>query len=307
MNRALLLVFAIFLLLFSHQVFAAGIGISPVTFEISGNPGEVIENNIKVFNPTDATVGVKMEVEDIAPTGEEGFVMVEPPETETYSLARWITAEPQEFDLAPGGEQFVKFTLIIPENAEPGGHYGTVLAGTKAIVGNGATGALLTQRVGALVLLTVPGLAKEELVVKEFKATSTYSEYGPIIFVAKFENLGSVHVKPTGYVTVTNWLGKKIGDVPIAPRNILPGGLRIFEMVLNKKWLWAGKYTATLSGSYGSQSLSFPSAVITFWAFPWKAGLGILLLVIFLILTRKRWLTAFKVIVGGEKAIKNRN
>ena len=106
------------------------IGISPLTSEITANPGDTIENYLKVYNPSpDTSVQIEMVAEDIAPTGEVGHVVVEPAETETYSLARWIETEPKEFSLAPREEKFVKFTINIPENAEPGGHYGTVKIG----------------------------------------------------------------------------------------------------------------------------------------------------------------------------------
>jgi len=182
-----------------------GLGISPLTFELSGNPGEVIENFIKVYNPTDNVIGIRMQIEDIAPAGEEGFITVEPAETETYSLASWIKTEPTELDLQPKEEKYVKFTLTIPENAEPGGHYGTVLVGAKSISGPGATGALIIPRIGSLILLTVPGEMSENLIVKDFSLPRRYFPQGPIPFSIKFENTGTVHVKPTGYVTITNW------------------------------------------------------------------------------------------------------
>jgi len=279
------------------------LGIAPLTFEITANPGDIVENYLKVYNPSpDTSVQIEMVIEDIAPTGEAGHVIVEPAETETYSLARWIETEPKEFSLAPREEKFVKFTINIPENAEPGGHYGTVIAGAKLVAGPRATGAAILPRVGSLVLLTVPGVMREELIVKEFIAPN-YSEFGPIPFTIRFENKGTVHVKPTGYVTITNWLGKKVGDAEISPRNVLPGAVRKFETSLDKKWLFAGKYSATLTGSYGLSNIPLTPTVITFWAFPWKVGVGILIVLILIILSRKRWLAAFRVLIRGEGRI----
>lgn len=277
------------------------LGVSPLVFEITANPGEVVENFFKVYNPSpDTQVQVKMTLEDIAPTGEVGHVIIEPAETETYSLAKWIKSEPEEFSLGPKEEKFVKFILTIPENAEPGGHYGTIIAGAKGVAGPGAAGATIAPRVGVLVLLIVPGAMKEELVVKDFSVPN-YSEYGPVPFTIRFENKGTVHVKPTGFVTVTNWLGQKVADANFSSHNVLPNATRKFEATLNKKWLWAGKYTATLTGSYGMSNIPLTPTVITFWAFPWKAGLGILVAVILLILIRKRLWLAFKILIRGEK------
>ena len=277
------------------------IGISPLTFEISANPGDKVENYLKVYNPSpDTNVQIGMIIEDIAPTGEWGHVIVEAAETETYSLAKWISTEPKEFNLAPKEEKFVKFTLNIPENAEPGGHYGTVIAGAKVVAGPGATGVVIAPRIGSLVLLTVTGVLEEELVVKDFSVNRRYFDQGPIPFSISFENKGTVHVKPVALVTITDLRGKKVADLQLAQRNVLPNAARKFDTSWDQKWLFGGKYIATLSGNYGIGNVPLSSQVITFWAFPWKVGLGILILIILLILSRRRWLAAFRVLIKGE-------
>ena len=296
----------IFGLFLNNQVNAQtgqGVGISPLTFELTANPGDIIVNQLKVYNPNESTIGIKMEVEDFTVTGEIGHVKIEPAETETYSIARWVTMEPEKFVLGPREQRFIAFTIKIPENAEPGGHYGSILAGTTAVIGEEFTGTTIAGRVGALVLLSVSGEVEEHLTVEEFH-DSGYSEYGPIDFTMRFENTGTIHVKPKGYITIVNWLGRKVADLEIPQRNVLPDSIRKIETSWNQKWLWGGKYTATLSGSYGISNIPFSPVVITFWAFPWKAGIGILLFIIFFILTRRRWTTAFKILVRGEKAIR---
>jgi len=286
----------------SQAVFAAGasLGISPVTFELTGRPGEAIENYLKVFNPSADTIGVRMQIEDIAPTGEEGFVTVEPPDTETYSLARWIRTDPEEFELKPGEERQVKFTLTIPNNAEPGGHYGTVLAATRAIMGSGSTGAAVVQRIGALVLLIVPGEMEESLIVKDFSAPN-FSEYGPIKFSIKFENTGTVHLKPKGLITISNLLGRKSAEIPFPEKNVLPKGIRKIDVSWDKKLLWPGRYTASITGNYGLGNAQISPMIITFWVFPWKICLAAFLVLILLFLIRKRFVAAFKILIRGEK------
>lgn len=289
---------------FGSIIFAeegVSIGISPVSFELTGKAGEVIENYIKVGNySSQEMLGVRMVTEDIAPSDEGGGVVVEPADTESYSLASWVSFDPVEFTLNPGEEKFVKFTIAIPGNAEPGGHYGSVLAGTKAVAGPGSTGAALVQRVGALVLLTVPGQMREMLLTKNFTAPG-YSEYGPINFSIRFENQGSTHVRPTGLITITDFFGRKVIDLQFPQRNILPDSIRQYGATWNKKWLWGGKYTATLSGNYGVSNTPFSPSVITFWVFPWKIGAVALVWIMFFFLTRKRWAAAFRILVKGDK------
>lgn len=277
-----------------------GLTVSPLTFELTANPGDVIINQLKVYNPTDSVVGIKMEVEDFTVTGEMGFVTIEPAETETYSIARWVKTDPGEFALEPREQKYVTFTISIPENAEPGGHYGAIIAGTTGVVGEEFVGAAVAGRVGVLVLLTVSGEVTEDLIVKGFSCPN-YSEYGPVNFTIRFENKGTIHVRPRGFVTITNWLGKKVADVEFPQNNVIPGAIRKIETEWPQKWLWAGKYTATLNGSYGTANIPLTPTVITLWAFPWKAGVGILLIVIFLILSRRRWLAAFRILIKGEK------
>jgi len=293
-------------MLLGQGVLAQGIniGISPITFEFNSNPGDILINQLKVYNASaDSSVGIQIEIEDIAPRGEIGHVVVEPAETETYSLASWVKVEPEEFTLKPRAQRFVTFTISVPENAEPGGHYGTILASTRSVAGPGMTGTTIAQRIGALVLLSVAGETKEELLVKDFSAPR-YSEYGPIPFTIRFENQGTIHVKPRGFVTITDWFGNKVADVEFPQRNVLPNAVRRIETSWNKKWLWGGKYTATLNGSHGISNTPFSTAVITFWAFPWKAGVVIWAAIVLIILSKRRWIAAFKILLRGEKALK---
>ena len=296
-------IFIIGSLTFADQALAQGtaIGISPVTFELTGNPGDVIVNQIKVYNPSEETkVGIKMEAEDIRTEGEGGQVVAEPKELETFSLRRWITIEPKEFVLGPKQQEFVTFTIAIPKNAEPGGHYGAVLASTKSVAGPGFTGAAISQRVGTVILLSVAGEVEEDLEVVGFSAPQ-YSEYGPITFEIKFKNQGTIHVKPKGGITISDWLGRKLAEVSFPEKNVLPGAIRKIQTSWNTKWLLLGRYTATLHGSYGISNTPFKSQVITFWGFSWKIGIGILAIVIFFFLTRRRWIAALKILIKGEE------
>lgn len=295
----LTMVLGLVVLAVPKDAFARSVAISPLVFEMTAKKGEVLENNVKVFNPSeDTTVQVKMQVEDIKPTGNKGHVTVEPANTLSYSLAQWVTMEPRELTLEPKEEKYVKFTIKVPEVADPGGHYGTILATTKQARGPKESGVTIKARTGALALVTVPGEMEKEMKVADFSAPA-YSEKGPIPFEMTFKNSGTVHLKPKAKVTVTNWLGQKVGEAKIEPENVLPTGRRKFQTKLSKKWLWAGLYNATLTGSYG-ENINFGPHRINFWAFPWKVGVGILVILFLLFLVRKRLKMAVKILFRGE-------
>jgi hypothetical protein len=284
---------------------SAGIAISPLTFELTANPGDTVkENNIKIYNPTNNIISIKMEVEDFRAEGETGQVVVEPEAETTYSLKRWVKINPIEFTLEPKAEKFVAFTIEVPENAEPGGKYGSILASTTGMVGQEMTGTAVAQKVGALLLLTVSGETKENLAIKEFTTPSSFFEYGPVPFTIRFENTGTVHEKPRGFVTITNWRDKKVADIQFQQQNVIPGAIRKIEASWQKKWLF-GKYTAMVVGSYGIDNLPISSEVLTFWVFPWKIVLAVFLVLLLIFLffykTRKRWQLAFRILIKGEQ------
>ena len=240
-----------------------------------------------------------MDVEDFTTAGEEGDVIVEVSEDETFSMRKWITTTPAQFTLGPGETQIVQFTIRVPQNAEPGGHYGTILATVKGTVG--VTGSAIAPKVGSLILLSVSGPIREELFIREFYI-QPFSAVGPVLIAIRLENTGSVHVKPLGFIAIHDFFGNKVDQIELAPKRILPGNVRRIDAQWEKRFP-IGKFTATLVGSFGISNTPF-SATTTFWVFPWKIALeifaGLIVILIVLVKTRKRFAMAFRIIVRGE-------
>ncbi len=287
-----------------HAQEKIGLAISPLTFELTANPGDTLTNKLKIYNPTDNAVVVTMEVEDFRAIGEAGQVVVSKEEENTYSLRKWIITQPKEFTIESKKEKFVDFVIEVPINAEPGGKYGSILASMSVFSSNGkdSTGAKVAPKVGALVLLSIAGEVKEDIIIKDF-TTPSFLEYGPIPFTIKFENKGSVHSKPKGFVTITDWRGNKVKDLEFPQNNVMPGSVRKIETSWNTKWLF-GKFTATIVGIYGASNVSLDPYTITFWVLPWRLMLGtsVVLLIVLTILfrSRKRLRMAAKILFKGE-------
>ena len=298
---------AVFFVFFSFKLaLAARIALTPLVFELTSQKGGTVEDEVRVMNPSyDETITVVMESEDIFPEGEEGRVRLEVPPAERipFSLSSWISFEPKTFTLAPREEKAIKFRIKVPENAEPGGHYAAIIARLQTIGVPGATGVGIVPRVASLVLLTVPGEIEEKLNVVSFVTEKKYYEKGPVKFIVRLENGGTVHLKPTAKITITDVFGQKAGEVSLETRTILPDSTRKLEVTWQKKWLWGGKYIATLSGFYGTDNKPLETKKIVFWAFPWKVSIILLILIVFFALTRRRWSKAIKILIKGESAI----
>lgn len=276
------------------------LAVSPPTFELSANPGDTLENTIRVENLTDKPLEISVDRRNFTALGEEGAVGLTEEET-SFSLASWITVSPEKITIPAKRQNTFTFTTKIPVNAEPGGHFGSIIfktGGKKP----GETGAALSQELGALVLLRVAGNIKEEASLESFSAKKAFWSSGPVGFEARVKNEGNVHLKPTGKVVITNFLGNEAAKIEVEPRNILPGAIRKIPATWDQKFL-LGKYTATVSLVYGSQGEILTDST-TFFGFPTKIGVGILagliILIVVLYPARKRIRMALKVLFSGK-------
>jgi hypothetical protein len=175
-----------------------------------------------------------------------------------------------------------------------------------ASISGGSTngsGSIVGSKRGALVLLRVSGNIREDLEVDTF-STEGFQEKGPINFTLKFQNNGNVHVRPAGFITITDTFGKQVVQIEIEQKNIIPGSVRDITTEWNNKKLF-GRYTATLVANYGNESKQVVTAVSSFTVFPWKIGLGllaVLFIFIWIIITYKQRIKlAAKVLFGKHK------
>lgn len=287
---------------------AKAVSLSPLTFELAANPGDSITNILKVTNTDPSPVNIVIDIEDFAAIGEEGQVTLQPGEDNlTYSLAKWVTANPSAFTIPANDARTVEFTVNVPFDAEPGGHYSSVLATVSAgpVQGGGVS---IAQKVGSLLLLSVAGDVREQLHIKEFYV-EPFSEYGPVDIVSRFENDGTVHLKPRGFVLIKNIFGREIEQLDLPQKNVLPRSIRKIEIPWGDKFMF-GRYEATLTAIYGSTNQPL-SSVTTFWVIPWKVAgavlIGLIILLSFFIRGRKRIRLALSVLFRGTDKHPNIN
>ncbi|KKR35916.1 MAG: hypothetical protein UT66_C0007G0006 [candidate division CPR2 bacterium GW2011_GWC1_39_9] len=290
--------------IFVNQTKAAdetNISISPLTFDLSANPGDTVTNELLVRNSSSDPVVISVEAQDFVATGEEGEVNLTDSKT-TYSLASWVELDSDKFTLAGGQKKSVKFVIRVPFNAEPGGHYASVYTHLSPTTGDATSGSGVGQKIGSLVLLRVGGTANEEAKIATFKTTKESYAKGPVDFDVRIENTGSVHVKPKGIIAVTDMWGKKVADVTVDQKNVLPGAIRH----MTAKWENTprfGKYTASLLTYYGNENKQLTAAA-TFWIIPWMtiliwAVISVAAIVIIWLL-RGRLKSAFKAFLKSK-------
>lgn len=285
--------------------------LSPTLLDFDLTFGKQTLEKIEVFNPSlSAPQNVSMSVLDLTVEDETGAYHFEIDSHTRYSLSKWVSVEPKKFVLQPQENQKVVVTIEVPEKSEAGGHYGMLLAMADVPEPKAGEGVALgtSGGVGMFLLGKLPGEVSYEGTLLEFMPitdtiklpfiggpiTIPFVDLGPVNFVVRFKNAGTVHYAPYGYVDVYDWFGGKVDQVTVKPQRVFPE--KIFR--LKTEWpriLLIGKYRAVATLFYGQAGAEKQaSAEISFWAVP-VLEIIILLVVVLLIFAvarlKKRFFT----------------
>lgn len=271
--------------------------VHPSNLEINLTPGQPITGTIFLKNTTDKTITIQPHLKNFTAQGEEGGVDLTTDNT-PFSLASWMKITPEKVDVPAGKEMAFAYTINPPTNAEPGGHFGSVVFATLPLAATtGGAGSAVSQEIAALILAKVPGDAREEAVVESLTSDKSFYEFGPVTFTMRVKNSGGVHIQPFGAVEVSDMFGNKV-DAPLTPTNILPNAVRKVVATFPHNLL-IGKYTAKIIASYGTKNKPLEGSVV-FYAFPLRYGALLLVALLLLFVLRKRIGRAIKMMVTGK-------
>jgi len=181
----------------------------------------------------------------------------------------------------------IPFTINVPEDAAPGGHFAAVLIGTKSPKNaSGKPNVETSQVVSSLMFLRVAGDIIESGSIREFVAEQSIYESPEVTFEMRFENKGNVHLQPQGDIKILNMWGQERGIIPVNRQslfgNVLPESVRKYRFTWSGEWSLAdiGRYTAIATLAYGEDERQFVTEETSFWVVPWKVlgTVGIILL-----------------------------
>jgi len=262
---------------------AQGVQISPALVELNASKGKTYTINLRVMNVTGDSLTYNTSVADFSSSGETGTPQIVENSNlpDTASIKTWVSVE-TGFTLEAHKEKNVDVTVTIPSNAEAGGHYGVVrFSGSTPNVDTNGVG--LTASAGVLFLIRVDGTIVEKADLASFFTAnskgdqSSFFENSPINFAVRVENVGNVHVKPTGNIEVRDMFGNVVTTQPVNSElsNVLPKSIRRFDVKMDKSWMF-GLYTANLTLGYGTTGQAI-TATTTFWVIPYKLILAVLI------------------------------
>ena len=269
----------------------------PARQELTVDPGEETAVIIKFFNRGEVPVSGILKAADFIVEDKEGTPkLLEPPLvvdttqiSSRFAASSWFELPYSKMSIASQDKVLIQTKVKVPVDARPGGRYVALYFQTGGSVDE-ATGSPrevaspTTTKIAGLVYLRVNGPITEGAVLSRFMAPE-FSEYGPVKIESEILNRGDYHIRPKGIITVTDLLGRLVGQSVLEEQNIFPDASRTYESKLGKKWM-LGRFKANLSSVYG-ENKSYIMKTIYFWVFPWKETTVIVLTFVILIILLK--------------------
>ncbi|MEK7652219.1 MAG: hypothetical protein AAB351_03425 [Patescibacteria group bacterium] len=284
MRNLIYIILIVVLVGIASPVFA--LTVSPARVEMTGDPGTTLQGEIGLLNEQEGTRVFFTSFENFEPNGDSGaphFIGAKD------DLAIWIKTE-SKVVLESGKRKNVPFSITIPKNAEPGGHFAAIFFGSQEPGAHGSGQISVGGKIGVLVLLRVSGEVSEgggllEFVTKEKKR---FFSTLPITFFYRFNNTGGNRVVPSGEIKIKN-TARMTSATLLANKNegsALPGSARKFEVVWTSpevssedgfwsavKTQWSefhfGWYTAQLNIAYGVANQTANDSY-NFFVIPWE-------------------------------------
>jgi hypothetical protein len=256
--------------------------VGPTKLEHTVDPGASVSGQLFLKNDEESSVVFYPAFETFTEdNGEKHFISDDSP------ILSWINV-PASVPLEAGQETKVPYTINVPKDAPPGGHFAVIWWGTTPPVSASSTEQVSVRvRAGILVYINVNGKIIEQTTITQFDTDGSqrWFEGAPVNTVLALANQGNVYVKPTGQVTMASIWGRSVAALPLNQKGlqILPESKRTFgELSFSElNWWLIGPYKVAANVHYGSNNVV--DSAFWIWIIPWKALLilAAILLIVF--------------------------
>lgn len=264
--------------------------ITPPLVKVGMNPGESWSSTLKLVNNGDRPLTIFTSKMDFTSGPDGGVKLLDPQRDrlelegiERFRLSEWLELPSDPIVIAPQGSQEIVYTIKVPADAEPGGHYAAILAGTKPTAEGSGSLVKISSLLASLVMLNVAGETDERGAIAEFSTGRLVFDRPPVDFTVRFANQGNIHLQPQGEIFIRDMYGREKGRLPINHAtefgNVLPGSTRKWTFVWQRDLaLWEmGRYKASLILGFGTDERRNIFEERYFWVVNYKLAGGFLL------------------------------
>lgn len=321
--RVLALLVAVTTLLTTATVNAAsnGLGVSPRK-DYAVQPGKTVSDTLYISNLSlTQDLQVEMRMIDFGAqdeTGAPALQLGDNAQQTPWSLKPFIKM-PSNVRVGAGKSTNVPISITIPASQGAGSYYSAVEY--TAINPETKQKVNISASTASLIFVTVPGEAKEQLIMKQFGAWQTtgadkisgefkgaFFGASPKEFAYRLQNAGNVAEQPSGSLVIKNMFGRTVKEVEDAnPKKQLvligqtrrvqacikpsvlnsqdPNGQNAKQTVCDDPGLLPGRYTAQIALFYGLNGASTQEvqATASFWYLPWWSIVGLIVLILIIV------------------------
>ena len=268
-----------------HAQTTAHITVAPALVEEVINPGDQYSSSLQVTNPDPGAKQYTVSLEDVSGLTAAGDPIFSNSPIPDFGLSGWVTLPETTFTVAGNSTKNIPFSIAVPQNAAPGGHYGAIF------INYGATrpttnGAGVGYQIGTLLELRIAGQDVEGATIKSFDTDKGLYEKPQVTFTTSVSDDGNVLLRPRGPIDITNMFGSKVATIIMNDDNaaIFPSSSRTFTAVWNGSGMSFGKYNAIMSLTYGNDVQKTVTEMTSFWVIPIVPILAVLGSIIFFII-----------------------
>ena len=194
--------------------------VSPPILEMNVQPGQSVDESLDVTNAAKTAVTLYPLARDFEASADETSsspqILEQAVPNSSTIVSPWIKFSSDTLSIPAGRTASLKYSISVPADASPGGHYGGVFVSTQQPTSTTSSNVGIETRVGSLLMLTVSGQTKVAANAVEFLTqdskghTTALFQSMPIQFKATIQDTGNVHLQPIGNITIKNMFGKQV-------------------------------------------------------------------------------------------------
>lgn len=227
----------------SHSSCYAALGVEPESIELVASPDAETNGVYNIVNESSESVRVVVQPEEWprSATPKNGF-----------SIDKWLTVTPVEFDLAPQERKEVQFA-INPPSDRAGELSAMIFFGTTSPEGM----MNITTRNGVSLYAAFADTLRLECSITDIYANKLEQKTNNgmvdrgIVFTINVENKSNVHIRPTGTIVITGEDGSKHNLNIERGFPAYAGGKASYQVLWDKKDVTPGKCEALITLDYG--------------------------------------------------------
>ena len=195
------------------------ITLSPVSKRYKLDAGQTIQDKITIVNDGKTAYDFIVYARPYA-VQNDTYDPVFTATTGNADAYQWVQFDQIRYRLEPGVTTTVPYTVRVPKNAAPGGHYGVLFAETQPVT-NDTTSVARKKRVGSIIYATVNGTY--QMGGKALGSTVPFLQFrAPLIASTSVKNTGNSDFVDTVKFTVSDLFGtvkyQEEKDHPVLPQ-----------------------------------------------------------------------------------------